>query len=235
MVSIPGSADPSGPDPSSSSTYCSASSTWPLCSSPLSRCSRLANSWRWARSTVLINCTASSWRVSDSTSVRSRTTSTVPSSRPSRDTGRAETTTIRSPTVASVGVESAALNTSSTRGVSPISSTGRPGSLPTSSSRHASSLTNVVFQSVSTASTPSSMPCRTAAWPRISSAISEGCSPSVSPRHRRARSTRTDDADEQRHADQDRRRPHVGPQLVVYRGRRDADADFADYPIRIRR
>ena len=46
---------------------------------------------------------------------------------------------------------------------------------------------------------------------------------------------RADDADEQRHADKHCRRPHVGPQLVVNRGRRDADADLADHPIRIRR
>jgi len=64
---------------------------------------------------------------------------------------------------ASVGVESADLNTSRTRGVKPISSTGFPGSLPTSRSRLASSFTNVTFHSLSTATTPSSMPCSTAA------------------------------------------------------------------------
>ena len=46
---------------------------------------------------------------------------------------------------------------------------------------------------------------------------------------------RADDTDEQRHADQDCRRPHVSPQLVVNRGRRDSDADLANDPIRIRR
>ena len=181
-----------------------------------------------------MDCTASSWRVSDSTSVRSRITSAVPRSWLWRATRRAETTTIRSPTVASFGVDRPDLNTSKTLGVKPISSTGWPGSLLTPSSRHASSLTNVVLQGGVGRQDPLADSVQDGGllpdqFREFGGFKTERQSPPSARQGHRA-----DHAEQQCRTDQNAGFAQVAEQLLMYCGRRDADTDLADDPIGIR-
>ena len=160
--------------------------------SPAATCMRLANSCRCTRSAAVIVRTVSSLSVSAIRSVRSRMINTSPRERPSRTTGLDSRYSTRSSTTA-VDRSRSPVTVSSAAGGSPRPVRGRPIGAVRPSIRSAASLLTRTMPAVSTASTPSSTPLRTAVWFCTSAMSSSGCTPSVrrSQRRRRRRKVRT--------------------------------------------
>jgi hypothetical protein len=144
-------------------------------------CIRFENSCCWARSASVIASTLSSSRSRPSSSVRSRTVTTAPRSRPSFATGiRLTTSTCSSVRTTASGPLSAPVSRSRIRPGATSSSSGRPtGSALKSINRLASSLTRVTRPSRSSVITPSRIPCSIASRSWKSAAISSSSRPNV--------------------------------------------------------
>ncbi len=126
--------------------------------------------------------TASSWRVSCCSSVRSRSMTTQPrSSRPCRAL-RALATRTRPPATSSTASPSAA--SARVRAISCAGTGAAAHGVPARSGwpsrRWAAALNTLILPSAATPITPSSTPCRTATWSWTRVLISSGSRPSVS-------------------------------------------------------